>query len=126
MTQVHEYSMTAQIVESILVEADKRGAKKVTEVHLTIGRFTFLGLDQVRFSYGVLTKGTVMEGSRLLIEEKEGSVRCRECGFEGSIRYENDPEYHVSYPTLLCSKCSGVVELVEGRECTVKNIKMVI
>jgi Zn finger protein HypA/HybF involved in hydrogenase expression len=47
--------MTSQIVESVLGEAKKYEAKKVTEVHLVIGKLTFLGVEQVRFAYGILT-----------------------------------------------------------------------
>jgi len=113
-------------VQSVLAEAEKRKAKKVTEVHLVIGNLTFLGLEQVRFAYEALTKGTIMEGSRLIIEEQEGVVRCNHCGYEGGFKYEDDPMYHVPVPTLKCPKCSSVVNIVAGKECTIKSIKMMV
>ena len=73
---MHEFSVTSQIVQSVLAEAEKRGAKKVTEVHMTIGKLTFLGLEQVRFAYEAITKGTIMEDSKLVITEQEGMVKC--------------------------------------------------
>ena len=118
--------MTSQIVQSVLAEAERRKAKKVTEVHLVIGKLTFLGLEQVRFAYEALTKGTVMEGSRLSIEEREGVVKCNHCGYEGGFKYEDDPIYHVSVPTLKCPKCASVVVIAAGKECTVKTIKMMV
>jgi len=123
---VHEFSVTSQIVRSVLEEAEKRKAKKVTEVHLVIGKLTFLGLDQVRFAYEVITKGTIMEGSTLNIEEQEGIVKCNNCGYEGDFNYEDDPLYHVPVPTLKCSKCGKVVSIVAGKECTIKSIKMMV
>ena len=123
---MHEFSMTSQIVENVLQEARKRNAKKVTEVHLVIGKLTFLGLEQVRFSYKVLVDGTIMERSKLFIEEKEGTVKCTSCGHEGNFNYEDDPMYHVLIPTLHCPKCNGLVEIVGGRECTIKSVELVL
>jgi len=123
---VHEFSMTTQIVETVLQEAEKHNAKRVTKVHLVIGKLTFLGLEQVRFSYDVLVKDTIMEGSKLYIEEKNGVVKCSSCGYEGDLMYEDDPMYHLSTPTLRCPKCGGVVDIVGGRECTIKSIRLVI
>ena len=54
--------MTTQIVNSILEEAKKHNAKRIDEVHLVIGKLTFLGLEQVRFAYEILVKDTIMEG----------------------------------------------------------------
>jgi len=118
--------MTTQIVENVLREARVRNAKEVSEVHLVIGKLTFLGTEQVRFSYKVLTEGTMMEDSKLFIETKEGVVKCGSCGYEGSFNYEDDPMYHVPIPTLQCPKCSGTVDIIGGRECLIKSIKLVV
>ncbi|MFQ5711482.1 MAG: hydrogenase maturation nickel metallochaperone HypA [Candidatus Geothermarchaeales archaeon] len=121
---MHEYSTTVRIVESILREAERHKAKRVTEVHLIIGKFTFLGVEQVRFCYRLLAEGSILKNSVLHIEEREGSVRCPECGYEDAIGYVDDPTYNLSYPTLRCPKCGGGVDLVEGRECIVKSVKI--
>ena len=123
---MHEFSMTTQIVENVLREAEKHNAKKVTEVHLVIGRLTFLGVEQVRFSYNILVEGTIMEGSNLYIEEKNGVVKCSSCGYEGDFMYEDNPAYHVPTPTLRCPKCGGTVNIIGGRECTIKSIKLLM
>jgi hydrogenase nickel incorporation protein HypA/HybF len=118
--------MTTEIVENVLREARARNAKEVSEVHLVIGKLTFLGTEQVRFSYKVLTEGTMMEDSKLFIETKDGVVKCGSCGYEGSFNYEDDPMYHVPIPTLQCPKCSGTVDIIGGRECLIKSIKLVV
>lgn len=123
---MHEFSMTKQIVENVLQEARKNNAKRVTEVHLTIGELTFLGIEQVRFSYEILVKETMMNGSKLYIEEKKGAVRCTKCRYEGPLNYEDDPAYHIPTPTLLCPECQGVVQIIDGRECTIKSVKLVV
>jgi hydrogenase nickel incorporation protein HypA/HybF len=110
----------------VLAEAEKRGAKKVTEVQLTIGKLTFLGLEQVRFAYEALTKDTIMEGSKLIITEQEGTVKCSNCDYQGDFKYADDPLYHVPVPTLKCPKCNNTVTITTGKECTITNIKMMI
>ena len=123
---MHEFSVTSQIVESVLEEAKKHNAKRVDEVHLVIGTLTFLGLEQVRFAYEILVKDTIMDGSKLYIEEKDGVVKCSNCGYEGDFKYEDDPMYHIPTPTLNCPKCGEVVKIVGGRECVIKSVKLAV
>ena len=121
---MHEFSMATQIVENVLEEAKRNGAKKVAEVHLAIGKMTFLGIDQIRFSYGVLVKDTIMEHAKLIIEEQDGVIQCDSCGFKGAIPIEDDPAYHIPVPTLKCPKCGKQAKIVEGKECTIKSIRI--
>jgi len=117
--------VTQQIVKTVLDEAQKHNAKRVTSVHLIIGKLTFLGLEQIRFSYRLLAKGTIMERSKLVIEEKEPTVRCPTCGYEGPAKYLDDPAFHFGIPTLTCPKCGNQVTIASGRECTIKDIGIV-
>ncbi len=123
---MHEFSVTSQIVQNVLAEAEKRKSKKVTAVHLIVGKLTFLGLEQVRFAYRVLTKDTMLEGSKLIIKEQEGMVKCNNCGYEGGFKYEDDPLYHTPVPTLICPQCSNTVTIIAGKECIIKSVKMMI
>ena len=68
---MHEFSMTERLIEAVLHEAEKRGAKRVVEVRLSIGKLMFLGLEQVKFAYATLVRGTILEGSKLMIEEDQ-------------------------------------------------------
>ena len=116
--------MTTQIVESVLREAKEHGAKKVTEVQLVIGKLTFLGIEQVRFAYGILTEDTIMNGSKLIIKEKQGVIECPSCGFKGTLEFKDDIMYHVTTPIFSCPKCREAIKIVEGRECTIESIKL--
>lgn len=123
---MHEYSITTQIVDSVIEEAKKREAKNVLEVHLVLGDLNFLNPEQVKFWYEALIESTILEKSRLHIERRKGRVRCPSCGYEGGFKYDNDPVYHVPFPVLSCQNCGGIVEIVAGKECTIKSIKMVV
>ncbi len=96
------------------------------EVSLVVGKLTFLGLEQVRFAYEILTKDTIMEDSNLLIKEGEGVVKCNSCGYEGDFKYEDNPQYHLPMPTLRCPKCDGIVKIVGGKECIIESIRLVV
>jgi len=121
---MHELSMATQIVENVLEEAKRHDAKKVAEVHLVIGKMTFLGVDQVRFSYGILVKDTIMEDSKLIIKEQDGVIECPSCGFKGAVPIDDDPAYHVPVPSLRCPKCGEATKIVEGKECTIESIRI--
>ena len=116
--------MATQIVETVLEEAKRHDAKNVAEVHLVIGKLTFLGVEQIRFSYKILTEDTIMKDSKLIIKEQDGVIECPKCGFKGAVPFEDDPAYHVPIPTLKCPKCGETAKIVEGRECTIKSIRM--
>lgn len=117
--------MTTQIVEGVLGEAKKHGAKKVTEVHLLIGKLTFLGIEQVRFVYNILVEDTIMKDSRLIIRETDGAIECPSCGYKGPIKFQDDLMYHVPTPILKCPECGKAAKIVQGKECTIKRIRMV-
>lgn len=122
---MHELSITTQIVENILIEAKKQNAIKVLEVHLDIGKLTFLGISQVRFSFKILAENTLLKNAKLIIEEKDGIIECPNCRYKGEIQIEDDPGYHIPIPILQCPKCSKIAKVIEGKECTIKSIKMV-
>jgi hydrogenase nickel incorporation protein HypA/HybF len=121
---MHEFAMATQIVENVLEEVKRHYAKKVVEVQLVIGKMTYLGVDQIRFSYDILVKDTILKDSKLMIEQQDGVIECVNCGFKGSVPIEDDPVYHIKIPTLKCPNCGNVTKIVEGKECKIKSIKI--
>ncbi len=122
---MHEVSVMSGVVDAILSELEGRGIERVEEVHLVVGRLTFLGHEQLRFAFEILTKGTILEGAKLEIEEEEVRVRCPACKYEGRIDYVEDDSFHFSIPILRCPSCGGKVEITEGGGCRVVSAKVV-
>lgn len=122
---MHEFSVMAQIVDGVVQEASKRKAKRVEQVNLEVGDFTMLGDEQLMFAYELLSKDTILQGSTLDIKHIKGRVRCRHCGYEGPMKPEEDSP-HRMVPILECPKCCAAAEITEGRECVVRNIRMVV
>jgi hydrogenase nickel insertion protein HypA len=124
---MHEYAMTKQIVDSIIVSAESNRAQKVPDVYVAIGKFTFLNPVQIRFWFNLLKKeNPMLISSKLHVKSKEGVVQCDQCGYRGKIKYVDDPTYHLIIPTLECPKCKSTVAIVEGKECKIESIKVVI
>ena len=121
---MHEFSVMSQIVEAIVQEASKRDATKVEGVTIELGEFTMLGEEQMRFAFEVLSKNTIMEGAALELRKREGEIECA-CGFRGSVALPEDAP-HRAAPILECPTCGGGAAVVSGRECVIRDIRMVV
>ncbi len=122
---MHELSVMTQIVDSILAEANKQGATRIESVDLEIGEYTMLGDEQMKFAYEVLSKEhPILKDSELNIKHLRGRIKCK-CGFEGEVKPAEDSP-HRAVPILECPKCCGAAEITVGRECVIRNIRMVV
>ena len=121
---MHELSRTSQIVEAVLNEAERQHAEKVVEVEVEIGDLTFLGLEQVRFAYKILTDETIAKNSKLTIKRVRGRGTCGSCRYEGPLSYLDDPQFHMMVPTFNCPRCGNPMSITAGRECIIKRIRI--
>ncbi len=124
---MHEFSTMSQIVDAILQEAKKHDAIDVKEVHLEIGELTFLLEEPLKFAYEILSKDSILERSKLIVKEKRAMVSCNSCGYGGEIDYDQTfsigPHMgYPRYPKISCPECDSRVEIVAGKECTIRNI----
>ena len=125
---MHEVSVMTDIVESILGEIKKHQFTKIQKVNLEVGDLMFLGEDQLRFAYKILTQDLeVFNDSELEIKYIKPKVECGSCGYTGALAYENlgspdDQSLHFSFPKFTCPKCGSPIKILEGRECIIKNI----
>jgi len=111
-------------VEAVLSEAAKDGAAKVVEVEVEIGDLTFLGLEQVKFAYKILTEKTIAKDSKLTIKQIRGRGKCLSCGHNGPLSYLDDPQFHVMFPTFNCPGCGNPLSITAGRECVIRRIRI--
>ena len=121
---MHEVSIISSIIDSVLEELAKHDVERVEEVYLTLGSLTFLGEDQLQFAYEVLSKGPALGGSRLVIEKEDIELRCRPCGYQGEA--DNiDGDFHGLVPILRCPRCGEDVDVIKGKSCTVRSLRVV-
>ncbi len=115
----------SSIIDSVLEELKKYDVETVEEVFLTIGELTFLGEEQLRFAFEILSRGTPLEGSKLTIDSEKVSVKCPGCQYHGSVEYIEDGSMHYALPNLSCPKCGGKIEIVSGKSCMVRSVRVV-
>ncbi|WP_455281662.1 hydrogenase maturation nickel metallochaperone HypA [[Eubacterium] cellulosolvens] len=121
---MHELSMASNIIDIAIQEAKKRNATSVFEVNLVVGKYSMLGLEQLRYCYDLLIKNTLLENSKLNMEHEDGKIHCDKCKYEGPIQLKDDPEYHIIFPTLVCPKCGKSAEIISGRDCYIKSLRV--
>jgi len=119
---MHEYSIMSQLVQAVLDEAKKNNLKTVAKVKLEVGDLTFLGEEQLKFCYQVLSKDNILNGSELIIEKIYPEVRCHDCGYNGELEYMEKDEFHFRLPQFSCPKCNGKVEIIKGKDCVIREI----
>ncbi len=115
----------ASIINRVLAELEKHDVVNVEEVDLVIGELTFLGEEQLRFAFEVLSRGNALEGAKLNISHEKIEVRCSSCGYVGPVEYLGSGVDHMVIPNLVCPKCGSGVEVTKGKSCGVTSIKVV-
>lgn len=108
---MHELAITQNVVDAV---ADHVGGRQVTAVYLRIGRLSGIVPDSVRFCYEMVTEGTTLAGSRLGIDERDGSAWCRDC----------QQQFPLAELIPLCPCGSANVEVISGRELSVASVEL--
>ncbi|MCK9150841.1 hydrogenase maturation nickel metallochaperone HypA [Methanobacterium alcaliphilum] len=118
---MHELSMADAIVKTVIEAAEKNDAIEVLEVTIEVGQMTLLNPEQIKFMVGVLSEDTILEGAKFHMEEVPIEIDC-ECGYKGKIGADDLDHYT---PVLNCPECDERnFDIIAGRECNVKNIKI--
>jgi len=120
---VHEFAIATSLVETLFEIAKKQSSTKVIEVQLKVGKLRLLSLDQLRFSYEILSKGTLLEGSRLTIEETPGFARCPNCNYAQELTETSDT-FHFGLPRMSCPRCTTPLAIEGGDECLITKVRM--
>ena len=119
---MHELSMAQGILNAVLETAEANDAIKVTDMVIEIGKLAMLNPEQLKFMLGVLCKDTIAENAEIVIEDVDVEIKCYNCDFEGIADIDDSDHYA---PMILCPKCeSHRVEVLNGRDVTVKNISI--
>jgi hydrogenase nickel incorporation protein HypA/HybF len=108
---MHELALTQCIVDQV---AQRLEGQRVTSVQLEIGKLSGVVPDSVRFCFDLVTNGTALEGSLLVIGEPDGRAHCERCGDDFSL-----PDLF-----LLCPCGSADVRVISGTELLIKSVKV--
>ncbi len=105
---MHELSIALSMIEMATEEARRRGGVRVISLHLKLGPLSGVVKDALLFSYEVACNGTLLEGSRLVIEDVPVVIYCEECRAERQLG---------SIQRFCCPVCGTLTsDVVRGRE----------
>ena len=122
---MHEFSISSEIVRTVLDTAEKEKAKKVLSIQMEIGELALLNVEQVTFWIHQLFKGSAAEGAKVKVKKIKARIQCESCRYKGRINTDQqDPFQH--FIPYSCPKCgSSQIKIEKGRECVLKRIQAV-
>ena len=116
---MHEMALMENVLDIVLSEAERTGAKRVTAVHLTFGELSDVIVDMVPGLFEYLTRGTIAEGAEVVIKRVPAYVQCRCCNEAWHIDMRDDA-------TRTCPRCGArqKYHLISGREFRIDSIEV--
>ena len=106
---MHELSVSSAVVDTAVRHA---AGRQVKAVQLRVGALRQVVPESLDFYWGIVSRDTVCEGSRLEQELVAARLRCEDC----------DSEWGVDVPAFRCPACGGAAEVVAGEELEVESI----
>jgi len=122
---MHEISIAGAIIDAVIEAAKKNNALKINKVFLEVGELTGLNPDQLKFIFKKITAGSLAEDAQYDIKVIKPLINCRKCSFNGAV--EIFESHHYFLPVIKCPECSETdVEIIEGRECIITKMNIMV
>jgi hydrogenase nickel incorporation protein HypA/HybF len=113
---MHELSIALSIIEGASEEVRKHPGAQIHAVHLKLGALSGVVKDALLFSYELACEGTVLEGSRLIVEEIPVVVYCQNCKTEKTLE---------SIQRFCCPSCGDLTpDVIGGRQLELVGIEI--
>jgi hydrogenase nickel incorporation protein HypA/HybF len=111
---MHELAVAESLLKIVVEEGEKHGLSRVTQVHLRIGELSTVVPEALRFSFDIISQGTLAEGAKLAAEMIPVIARCNTC----------EIDFEAKDFVFLCPQCQSMtVDLVSGRELEVSDLQ---
>jgi len=112
---MHELAITKSMLDLVLEQAEKAGAKEVEKINLVIGEMTGVVGRCVQFYFDFLSKGTAAEGAALAFKVIPTTAKCLSC----------HKDFKLGEFDWTCPHCrSNNIEIVGGKELFVESIEV--
>jgi hydrogenase nickel incorporation protein HypA/HybF len=112
---MHEMAIAQSIVELVQDHARRDAFTRVLTVRLAIGVLSHVEPRALEFGFDVVTRGTVAEGAKLVIDRPAGTGYCTDCEKNVPIAGHGEP----------CPSCGGARwMLVGGDEMRVVDLEV--
>lgn len=103
---MHEIGLMTAIFEQVTASAAENNIERVAKVKLVVGRMNGALPDALDFAFTILAPGTIFEGGKLEIEEKDVTLECPKCGAVSEV----------GKVTYFCPRCSARAKIKTGQE----------
>ena len=113
---MHELSIASRIVEIAGDHCRATGAVRAVAVTLRIGRLSCVHEDALRFSFGIVSEGTLLAGAELRVIHVPATIWCEICGREVEV-----PGIQ-KFACPACGTPSG--DIRAGRELDLESIEL--
>lgn len=112
---MHEMSISESIVGILEAEAARQHYARVKKVWLEIGPFSGIETEALRFTFDVVTRGTLAENAALEIIATEAQAWCLPCEKSVPMRHRHDA----------CPDCGGhQLQMTSGDEMRIKELEV--
>ena len=112
---MHEIGIVRQIVRTVTDFAQANGIEQIAEVVVDCGELSLVIPKYLQDIYPVVTEGTLLEGTKLLVNEIPGMAECDAC----------DEIFNVVEHKGYCPNCGSFNKTVlSGRDCTIREIRI--
>lgn len=112
---MHEMSLCEGIVQILEEQAREQHYSRVKTVWLEIGSLANVDPDALLFSYDLVCRDTLAEGSRLEILPLPATAWCMQCSDSVNIRQRHDA----------CPRCGGYqLQVTSGDDMRIKELEV--
>jgi hydrogenase nickel incorporation protein HypA/HybF len=112
---MHELSLAESMVSELKEYIEREKVNKVFSVTVQMGYFSGVEKEPFEFAYPIVTEGTKLEGSKLIVEELAGIVLCSDC----------NKKTQLDIPLIQCGSCSSRnVTFTQGKEFLIKSMEI--
>jgi hydrogenase nickel incorporation protein HypA/HybF len=109
--KMHELSIAMSIVEMAEEESGRHGSARILSVHMRLGKLSGVVREALLSSYEMACEATVLEGSRLVIEEVPVEIFCSKCATRRPLQ---------TIQLFCCPVCgTPAMDVVQGKELEV-------
>ncbi len=110
---MHEMAVAQSVLDIAFGEMEKRAARRVQKIKITIGEFSGVVKEALEFAFQVLTPETRASGAEVEIEVVPLTADCARCG---------PIECHLNDLNLICPTCGSTLRISGGREMRVEYL----
>ncbi len=112
---MHEMALCESVLQILQDNAREKGFTRVKTVWLEIGKLAGVEADAMRFSFDVVTHGTLANRARLEIIEVPGRAWCLGCAKTVPVTQRFDA----------CPECGSYqLQVTDGQDMTIKELEV--